>query len=317
MSIGNEKNDYLPLSACFWLVLVCAVWGANAVSIKFSNQGVPPLTAAALRSCVSGVLVWAFALWKGQSILFPVGKRHHAVVIGVLFGLDFLFLYWGISFTPASRSTIFLYSQPLWVIIGAHFALKEERLYLGKIAGAILAFCGLLIVFQTRSPELPDHHWIGDLMEITAAIFWAATTIYIKRVSRDTTLNHYQTLFAQLIFAVPVLALAAFFFEKNTVIHLTPVVLGALAYQSIIVAFISYLFWFWMIHKYSVGKLASFTFLAPIFGVLFGAVILSEPVGFPTWCGLSLVCMGIYLANKTTPSHKAGKLLTFRWKHLN
>ena len=293
-----DHHQRLSLSACLWLILVCVIWGGNAVSIKFSNQGIPPLMAATLRSLISGALVCGFALWKGQTVLFPKGHRRHAVVIGVLFGLDFLFLYWGISFTPASRATIFLYSHPFWVILGAHFALHQDRLSPGKIVGVVIAFSGLLMVFQTQSPLLPDLHWIGDLMEILAAIFWAATTLYIKRVNQHVTLNHYQTLFAQLIFAIPVLAVGALLFESGHTIRLTEIVLGALAYQTIVVAFFSYLLWFWMIHNFAVSKLAAFTFLAPMFGVIFGAAILGEPIGLFVWSGLSLVCLGIFLVNR-------------------
>lgn len=298
MGFSNKKSEGLSLSACLWLLLVCAIWGGNAVSIKFSNQGIPPLMAAAIRSLFSGALVWAFAVWKGQPVLFPAGKRHHAIIIGMLFGLDFLFLYWGILFTTASRATIFLYSHPFWVIIGAHFFLKQDRLNIPKILGKLLAFSGLLIVFQTRYPLLPEHHWIGDLMEILAAIFWAATTLYIKGVSQRMTLNHYQTLFAQLIFSMPILAAGSFYFEQNNTIVLNQIVLAALAYQVFVVAFFSYLFWFWMIHSFTVSKLAAFTFLAPIFGVIFGSVILGEAIGLLILSGLCLVCIGIFLVNR-------------------
>ena len=298
MSVPAGKGERLSMSACFLLLLVCAIWGSNAVSIKFSNQGFPPLMAATLRSLVAGILVWGLALWKGQPILFPPGERRHAVVIGILFGLDFLFLYWGISFTPASRSTIFLYSHPLWVILGAHFVLQKDQLSYGKIAGAVLSFTGLILIFKTESAMLPEYHWIGDLMEISAAIFWAATTLYIKRISQSVKLNHYQTLFSQLIFAIPVLAAGAFFFEQGQPVVLNRVVIAALLYQILAVAFFSYLCWFWLIHNHPVSKLASFSFLAPVFGVIFGSVILNEPIGLSVLAGLSFVCVGIFLANK-------------------
>lgn len=298
MTLSNNKTGRLSLSACLWLVLVCVIWGGNTVSIKFSNQGIPPLMAATLRSLISGVLVCALAMWNDKPILFPLGKRRHAIVIGVLFGLDFFFLYWGISFTSASRATIFLYSHPFWVILGAHFVLRQDRLSFVKVLGMILAFSGLLIVFRTRSPMLPEHHWVGDLMEISAAIFWAATTLYIKRVCQSVTLNHYQTLFAQLFFAIPVLAFGSFLFEQNYTIELNQIVIGALAYQILVVAFFSYLLWVWMIHNFAVSKLASFTFLAPMFGVIFAAVILKEPISVFMWSGLVLVCFGIFLVNR-------------------
>jgi drug/metabolite transporter (DMT)-like permease len=304
MAVQNRLNNgNLSLTAGLLLLLVCAIWGGNAVSIKFSNQGIPPLLAATIRSVAAGFLVLLWAKFKGQQVFFPRGARRHGVMIGLLFGLDFLFLYWSVSFTTASRATIFLYSHPFWVALGAHFILDQDRLRPVKAAGLILAFAGLWMVFRIQSPMLPENHWIGDVMGLAAAVFWAATTLYIKRISQTVTLNHYQTLFSQLLFAVPVLLAGSLVFEHDYTLVLSAPVLWAMAYQIVVVAFFSYTLWFWMIHNFAVSGLTAFTFLAPLFGVVFGAVILLEPVGIGVWFGLALVCTGIYLVNR---SPKAG-----------
>jgi drug/metabolite transporter (DMT)-like permease len=300
------NNGKLSLTAGLLLLLVCAIWGGNAVSIKFSNQGIPPLLAATMRSAAAGLLVLLWATCKGQAVLFPKGARQHGVMIGLLFGLDFLFLYWSISFTTASRATIFLYSHPFWVALGAHFLLDQDRLYPVKAAGLILAFVGLWMVFRIQSPMLPQNHWIGDVMSLAAAVFWAATTLYIKRISQTVTLNHYQTLFSQLIFAIPVLLAGSLVFEQGYTLVLSAPVMWAMAYQIVVVAFVSYTLWFWMIHRFAVSGLTAFTFLAPLFGVVFGAVILLEPVGMRVWFGLALVCAGIYLVNRSPKGRPPG-----------
>ncbi len=307
MAVQNRlQNGKLTLSAGLLLLLVCAIWGGNAVSIKFSNQGIPPLLAATIRSVAAGFLVLLWAKFKRQGVLFPKGARRHGVMIGLLFGLDFLFLYWSVSFTTASRATIFLYSHPFWVALGAHFIVDQDRLHPGKAAGLILAFAGLWMVFRFQSPMLPENHWIGDVMGLAAAVFWAATTLYIKRISQTVTLNHYQTLFSQLIFAIPVLLAGSLLFEHDYTLVLSPGVLWAMAYQIVVVAFFSYTLWFWMIHNFAVSGLTAFTFLAPLFGVVFGAVILSEPVGMRVWFGLALVCTGIYLVNRSPKARPSG-----------
>jgi drug/metabolite transporter (DMT)-like permease len=125
----NQSGGRLPLSAGLILVLLCFLWGGQSVSIKFSNQGIPPLLAAALRSLVAGVLVWAYARMRGRVVTFPQGQTGHALMIGILFGLEFLFLYWSLVFTLVSRSLIFLYTHPFWVALGAKkdSGLKESR----------------------------------------------------------------------------------------------------------------------------------------------------------------------------------------------
>ena len=212
--------------------------------------------------------------------------------------MDFLFLYWGIAFTTASRSIIFLYTHPFWVALGAHFAVRGDRFTLRKGIGLALAFGGVISVFSARSERLPHHYWIGDLMEVAAAVFWAATTLYIKRVVQQKPISHYQTLFAQLFYSVPLLALGAFIFERSRPLDLSPVVLVAFSFQVIVVAFLSYLLWFYMIIRFRVSNLTAFTFLAPLFGVILGAAVLSEPVTPLVWLGMGLVGAGIYFVNK-------------------
>jgi drug/metabolite transporter (DMT)-like permease len=297
-SANHTSSGRLPVSAGLILSLLCLLWGADAVSIKFSIQGMPPLMAAALRSLVSGALVWAYARMKGRKVAFPPGQIRHALVIGLFFGLEFFFVYWGLAFTPVSRSLIFIYTSPFWVALGAHFLLKGDRLTPAKLFGMALAFAGVASVFRARSPELPPLYWVGDLMELAAAMFWAATTLYVKHIMEKVNLDHFQTLFAQLIYAFPVLALGSVIFELPADLDLTPVVLASLFYQSVVVAFASFLVWFWLIHRHKVSRLAAFTFMAPLFGVILGGLVLDEPLTASVWVGLACVAGGLYAVNR-------------------
>ncbi|MBC8439602.1 MAG: EamA family transporter [Deltaproteobacteria bacterium] len=54
----------------------------------------------------------------------------------------------------------------------------------------------------------------------------------------------------------------------------------------------------YLISNYAVSRLASFTFLTPIFGVIAGAVFLNEQITLYLFCALVLVGTGIYLVNR-------------------
>ena len=297
-----------PLSLPYGLlqIFICFLWGANLVSIRISNQGIPPMLAAASRSVIAGCLLWFYARLNGLSLSLERKDISHGIIIGCLFGTEFLFIYWGLAFTTASRSVIFLYTHPFWVALGAHFVLRDDRLTPRKIAGLFLAFAGILSVFRSHSEQLPSGYWIGDLMELAAAFFWASTTLYIKRMSQTRHISHYQTLFAQLLYSIPILAAGWAIFEKLDSPNLNALVLTAFAYQCLVVAFFSYLLWFWMISRFAVSVLTAFTFFAPLFGTVLGAVVLSEPVTPMVWMGMALVGGGIYLVNrlpKTRDNH--------------
>ncbi len=288
----------VPLRASLILAGLCLLWGGNLVSIKISNQGIPPLLGAVARSCVAALLVWIYARSRREGVFFLRKDLRHAVVLGAIFGVEFVFLYWGLAFTHASRGIIFVYTQPFWTAIGAHFLLTGDRLNSVKVSGLVLAFLGLVSVFWSRSADLGPLYWLGDLMLVAGGLCWAATTIYVKRIVAGRDYTHYQTLFSQLFFSIPVLGVAWLIFQRTDAVNLTVPVLGAFFYQAVIIAFFSYMAWFWMIHRYSVSRLAAFTFLTPLFGVILSGLILKEPIPLLLWLGLVLVGAGIFLVNK-------------------
>jgi drug/metabolite transporter (DMT)-like permease len=80
----------------------------------------------------------------------------------------------------------------------------------------------------------------------------------------------------------------------------------SLVYQSVIVAFASYLVWFKLIHVYPVARLSVFTFLTPIFGVASGVIFLGEELTKGLVLGLVCVCIGIYGTNYTRRERLSG-----------
>jgi drug/metabolite transporter (DMT)-like permease len=303
---GKGNSGAIPLTASLLLVMLCFLWGGNMVSIKISNQGIPPLLAATARSAIAALLLWMYARAKGKGVFFPRRDVGHAAVIGILFGLEFILLYWGAVFTDASRGIIFLYAQPFWTALGAHFLLPGDRLTPAKAGGLFVAFVGLLAVYGARSATLGPQYWVGDLMELGAGVSWALTTIYVKKVVQTRDLTHYQTLFAQFSFSLPLMAVAWLVFERSGSLSLTGPVVTAYAYQCLVVAFFSYIFWFWMIHSFSVSRLAAFTFLAPMFGVILSGLVLRETIPLLLWLGLALVGGGIYLVNRPRRAVESG-----------
>ncbi|MCX5860687.1 MAG: DMT family transporter [Deltaproteobacteria bacterium] len=294
----DHSHHQIPVTAVLLLVMMSFVWGGNMVSIKLSSQGMPPIIAATIRSVFSSLLLWLYAGVTRRGVFLDRQDLKNGAVIGVLFGTEFLLLYWGATLTDVSRAVVFLYTQPLWAAIGAHFLLANDRLSMVKSLGLFSAFAGLILVFGSKSPELGSLYWVGDLMETIAGLLWAATTIYIKKFMWNRPITHFQTLFAQLFFSIPILAAGALIFEWGRAIHVDSIVAAALFYQTVVIAFLSYLLWFWMVHRFQVSILSAFTFLTPLFGVILSGVLLGEPLPVLLWVGLSLVAVGLYLVNR-------------------
>jgi len=131
---------------------------------------------------------------------------------------------------------------------------------------------------------------------VIAAGLWAATTVLVRatNLSRATATK---TLLYQLGVSALILPLASIAMGERGVISLTPLALASLAYQGVIVAFASYLAWFWLLTRYLAARLAVFSFLSPLFGVLAGVIVLGEPLRPWFAAAAALVVAGIVLVN--------------------
>ena len=278
------------------VVSLCFLWGLSQVSIKVANRGVSPIFQAAVRSIIAASLVALWARFRGLPLVHRDRTLLHGLAIGLFFGTEFVFVYLGLFYTTASHAVIFLYTAPLFVALGAHWLLPAEPITARKGAGLLLAFLGVLATFSDSLHSPTRLQMLGDLLSLTAGFLWAATSLYLKRVVR-TSMTPPQMLFYQLGFSAGQLALMSLLFETNRVTDLTPLVLGSLLYQGVIVAFASYLVWFWLIQVYPVSSISAFTFFTPIFGILLGGVLLREPLTVKLLIGGALVTGGMLLVN--------------------
>ncbi|MCZ7664612.1 MAG: DMT family transporter [Thermoleophilia bacterium] len=289
----------LSATAGLTLLSLCALWGLNFVAIKVGNNGFPPMLAAALRSVGAAVLIGVWAVARRQRLGGPPRLLLHGTVTGFLFALEFIFLYAGTSYTSASRATLLVYTSPFWVALGAHWLLPGDRLRAVKIGGLALSFLGVLAVFRAPGGGLAPSHLRGDVLEVCAAISWAATTLYIKRFIQPFGVSPLQTLFYQVAFSAPLLVFAAVVAgqAQPEAWRLDSVL--ALVYQTVVVATFSYLVWFWLLQRNQASALHSFTFFAPLFGVIFAGFLLGDHLPLLLWAGLALVAAGTYLVNRS------------------
>ena len=291
------KKDALDRTAISVLVALCASWGLQQVTIKIANQGISPIWQSGIRSIGSTILLLIWMAVRRQPLMEKDGSLWYGIAAGLLFAVEFLLIYWGLEFTNASRSVIFLYLSPFVVAIGAHLFIPGEKMRGIQVAGLCSAFAGIIVVFS-ESLTLPTYRMlIGDGMLVAAALFWGATTVLIK-ASPLGKIAASKILLYQLAVSAVVLPLGSVAMGEPGIVHMTPLIAVCLVYQIVWVAFITYLAWFWLVRNYPASRLASFTFLTPLFGVIAGGMLLHESITIVLLVALVLVGTGIYLVNR-------------------
>jgi drug/metabolite transporter (DMT)-like permease len=282
----------LDLNAYLVMVLLTALWGFQQVTIKVIAGDVSLVAQAAIRSIVATALVLAWARLRGIPLFERDGTLKAGLLAGFLFAVEFVFIYGGLAYTNASRMVVFIYLTPVLTALGLHFLVPGEHLHPSQWIGVLVAFGGVVLAFFNTG----QNTLIGDLCGIAAAFFWAATTVLI-RATRLAQASATKTLFYQLGVSAALLPAFSILLGEKGIVALTPVAIASLAYQGVIVAFASYLAWFWLLGRYLAARLSVFSFLAPMFGVVFGVWLLGEPLGSQFAVAAGLVALGIVLVN--------------------
>jgi drug/metabolite transporter (DMT)-like permease len=258
---------------------------ATAGEISFVMQ-------AALRSILAMLCLVVWARLRGIALFNRDGTLAAGLAAGALFAGEFVFIYGGLAYTNASRMSVFIYLTPALTALGLHFVVHAERLAPRQWLGVAAAFGGIFLAFADGFFSA-QRTWLGDLCGVIAALLWSSTAVLI----RATRLSHAtatKTLFYQLAVSAAVLPLASLAMGERGMVSFSAAAAASLVYQGAIVAFASYLAWFWLLTRY----LAVLSFLTPIFGVLCGVVFLREPLTGYFAVAALLVAAGIVLVNR-------------------
>jgi len=290
--------DRKPLDATAFglMTLLCTLWGLQQVAIKLTAPDVSLVMQAGIRSIVATVLLVAWARLRGIALFGRDGTLVPGLVAGAMFAAEFVFIYAGLAHTTAARMVVFIYVTPCLTALLLPAFVPSERLRARQWAGVLLAFGGIVAAFAEGFASAQGATLRGDLYGVAAAISWAAT-IVVMRATKLAYVPATKTLFYQLGVSALALPLVSIAMGEPGVVRVTPFAAASLAFQSVIVAFASYLTWFWLLTRYFAARLATLTFMTPLFGVAFGAALLAEPVSAAFLAAALAVAGGIVLVN--------------------
>ena len=279
------------------VVLLCLSWGFNQVAVKLAIPEIPPLIQATIRSAGAALIMALWMRMRGISFSLRDGTLVPGLAAGVVFGIEFILIFRGLLYTTATRAVVFIYLAPFFVVIGARWFLPGDRFHLSQWLGLGLSFAGMIVAFGLPTPAADPRQIIGDIMMVGGAITWAITTLIIKASALNRAPAE-KTLLYQLVVSGVMMGIAAPLFGETMTAMPGAVALGALAYQTLWVASITYVLWFGLMARYSASRLSAFTFLTPLFGVAAGHLVLGDPLTPAFAAAVALVAAGLILVNR-------------------
>lgn len=291
-----ERKDRMDALGGTILVAFSALLGFNQVLVKLVNAGMSPIFQAGLRSALAFFPVLVFALLVKRRLSVSDGSLLTGILCGLIFAAEFLLLFSSLEYTTVSRASLFFYTMPFWIAVAGHFLIEGERLRPVHVAGLALALAGVALALADNSEPATDWAILGDVMCLAAAMCWAAIVLLVRTTALSRSSPEMQLLYQLSVSAVVLIPLSPLFGEVMR--EMTPALTAIFAFQVLVVVCVGFLTWFWIVSIYPAADIASFAFLAPVFGVMFGWLILGERLSSTIVVALVLVAVGITLVNR-------------------
>jgi drug/metabolite transporter (DMT)-like permease len=281
------------------MLMLCLSWGFNQIAVKLALPDIPPMLQATIRSAAALPVLLLIARLRGVKIFASDGTLGAGLFAGVLFGLEFVLIFRGLSLTSASRAVVFLYTAPFFVALGSYRFLGE-RLRASQWGGLGLSFAGVALAIGVPQANVDADVLLGDLMIVGGGALWAATTLIAKGTALRNAAPE-KALGYQVALSVPILGLAAWISGETITRVPGPLAMSLMAYQAVWVVGLTFLLWFALVQTYSASKLSAFTFITPLFGVVASYFIMHDTLTLAFGAAALLVIAGLYLVNKPSP----------------
>lgn len=289
------KKDRLDGFGAISLLGITLLLAVNQVIVVEVNKGLQPVFFAGLRSILAVFFILAWLRWSQKPLMLRRKDILPGLVAGTLFAAEFMCLFLALEKTSLGRTSVIFYSMPVWLAVLAHFFLPGDRLTATRVLGLAIAFAGTAFAILSRHSETSGS-LTGDLLALGASIGWAATAFAARKTSLREVGPEAQLFWMALVSGPILLACSGLF--GPLVRDLTAYHILGLFFQSTVVMAGGFIFWLWLLSVYPTATVASFSFLTPVFAILFGVLLYGEAVTVTLAVSLLLVAVGIALINR-------------------
>lgn len=299
----KEHPKVAEITSFFLLAFLVVVWGLNWSVMKLALQAMPPLWLGETRLLTATLFIFAFFFALGKIKIPTRADMPIILSIGLLqMGLFTALSSLGLLHVEAGRSTILVYTTPLWVTPLAVFFFKEP-LPLAKMIGLLLGIAGILVLFNPFHFNWRDHNVVlGNGLLLLAAIAWAVCILHIRFARWH--LSPAQLLPWQLLVSSIMLFLFAIFLEPKPTIHWSWHLAGLLVYIGPFASAFGY----WAVIEVSRKLPAVTTSLCllaiPIAGLFGAKLLLNENIGFQNSISVILIIAGLLFIIRAGKSKK-------------
>ena len=292
-SPNARPRRHMTTAAWVALTAVYFVWGSTYLAIRYAIESIPPLSSAALRFTLAGLVLAAFlAIRRGPSVL-RVTRRQlaSAAAVGMLLllgGNGFVVL--SEQYIPSGTSALLVSSVPLWIVVWR--AVAKDRPTAPTLVGVLIGFAGLVVLMHPGGGGA-HNYVLGVVLVLIASVSWAfgsvASKVWLTPPKDPFVGSAYQMVFGG-IGCAGAAALHGEHFDPGAVtapsVWATVYLIGA----GSLVAYSSYV---WLLKNAPISTVATYAYVNPVVAVALGALFLSESITAAVVIGGLVVVLGV------------------------
>jgi drug/metabolite transporter (DMT)-like permease len=285
-----------PMSALEWglLVTLSVLWGGSFFFVAIAVNDLPPLTIVVARIAIAALALHGLLWLLGHKL--PRDARAWVAFFGM--GLlnnvvPFTLIVWGQTHIASGLAAILNATTPLFTLIVAHLATRDEKMSRGGVAGVVVGFAGVGIMVGGTALRSLGTDVIAQFAILAAALSYAFAAVFGRRfatmgIAPVATATGQLT--ASAIVLLPVMVLLDHPWTLPMPSYSTIAALAGLALVSTAIAYIIY---FRILQTAGATNLLLVTFLIPVSAILLGTLVLGETLLPKHVMGMALIGVGL------------------------
>lgn len=282
------------------LLLLGAVWGTSFLFIKIGVAELPPELLVTGRLIIAATCLVTVLYVRGLRLPTQGRVWRDFLFVGIVgVVLPFWLITWGEQTIPSGMAAILNGTTPLFTALLAYIGTREERLSGLRLLGIGIGFIGVLVAVGINDLSLTNTNTLGELAVLVAALCYGISGLYGRRAFRGlpALLPATGQILTGALVITP-LALAAHGIPSAFLSFRT---IGAVVGLALFGTVIAYILFYWLIERIGATRTSMVTYLLPPFALVYGTLLLGEPITWRAVIGLLLVIIGILLTNGVLP----------------
>ncbi len=275
--------------------LLCLIWGTTWSIIQVGLQGLPPFAAVSMRFAIASSVLFAAALAMRVRLGRTRRERLLWLANGTLsFTVSYGVVYWCEQWIPSGLAAVLFATYPLFVALLAHVALPAESLSLREVAGALVGFGGVAVIFSEDFTALGGREVaIASAVMLASPLSSAFGSVAVKRWGHG--IHPLSLTVVPMAMTSGVMAAVALSVERDVHLIFDASSIGTLLYLAIPGSAVTFSLYYWLLSHMPAKRLALIAYVVPVVAVIIG-VMRGEPLTARMMAGAALVIGGVAMA---------------------